>query len=79
MAADQSKPDDQDALAADWGMSLQDEGDEAVLKPAAGEDDMAAQWAAMIDEGGAYAQVTKTSERVLHQDEIELAARFQSR
>ena len=71
MAADQSKPDEQDALAADWGMSLQDEGDAAVLKPAAGEDDMAAQWAAMIEEGGGYAQVTKTSERVLHQDEID--------
>ena len=33
---------------------------------------MAAQWAAMIDEGGGYAQVAKTgSERVLHQDEID--------
>ena len=33
---------------------------------------MAAQWAAMIDEGGGYAQVAKGgSERILHQDEID--------
>jgi len=68
-------PVDQEALAAEWGMSLESDGnDNATAEAAAGGngDDMAAQWAAMIDEGGGYAQVAKGgSERILHQDEID--------
>jgi flagellar motor switch protein FliM len=65
---------DQDALAAEWGMSLENggDGDGAGGGGGAGNDDMASQWAAMIDEGGGYAQVAKGgSERILHQDEID--------
>src|ERR1700736_5553510 len=70
---------DQDALAAEWGMSLENEGEGGDgggggggAGGAGGGDDMAAQWAAMIDEGGGYAQVAKGgSERILHQDEID--------
>ncbi len=64
---------DQDALAAEWGMSLEDEDGAAPAAagdPGAGNDDMAAQWAAMIDEGGGG--VAKGgAERILHQDEID--------
>jgi flagellar motor switch protein FliM len=78
MAPDNNQVD-QDALAAEWGMSLENEGDDAGGRVGAGagaggagNDDMAAQWAAMIDEGGGYAQVAKGgSERILHQDEID--------
>jgi flagellar motor switch protein FliM len=73
MASDNNSQVDQDALAAEWGMSLEgdasaaDEGTAGV-----GNDDIAAQWAAMIDEGGGYAQVAKGgAERILHQDEID--------
>jgi flagellar motor switch protein FliM len=73
--ADKKPPLDQDALAAEWGMSLEDDG--AVAPAAAGRaaggshDDMAAEWAAMIDDGG-NAQVAKGgADRILHQDEID--------
>jgi flagellar motor switch protein FliM len=74
-----NKTVDQDALAAEWGMSLETEGDGGGGgggggggAAGGGGDDMAAQWAAMIDEGGGYAQVAKGgSERILHQDEID--------
>jgi flagellar motor switch protein FliM len=75
-----TKPVDQDALAAEWGLSLEGEAGAAATGaatgaapgPGAGNDDIAAQWAAMIDEGSGYAQVAKGgAERVLHQDEID--------
>jgi flagellar motor switch protein FliM len=75
-----TKPVDQDALAAEWGLSLEGEAGAAATGaatgaapcPGAGNDDIAAQWAAMIDEGSGYAQVAKGgSERILHQDEID--------
>jgi flagellar motor switch protein FliM len=77
-----TKPVDQDALAAEWGLSLEGEAGAgaaatgaatgAAPGPGAGNDDIAAQWAAMIDEGSGYAQVAKGgAERVLHQDEID--------
>ncbi len=69
---------DQDALAAEWGMSLENENDPASGgvgsggDAGGGNDDMAAQWAAMIDEGSGYGQVAKGgAERILHQDEID--------
>ena len=73
-----TKPVDQDALAAEWSLSLEGEagaaatGAAAGAAPGAGSDDIAAQWAAMIDEGSGYAQVAKGgAERILHQDEID--------
>ncbi len=57
---------DQDALAAEWGLALDDGGES--------QDDMAAQWAAMIDEPAtetAAASSSAASERVLNQDEID--------
>src|ERR1700719_4288817 len=74
--ADSKTTVDQDALAAEWGMSLENDGDGSGGGGGGGGgrggDDMAAQWAAMIDEGSGYAQVAKGgSERILHQDEID--------
>jgi flagellar motor switch protein FliM len=71
--ADNQTTVDQDALAAEWGMSLENDGEGGGGGGGGGGgDDMAAQWAAMIDEGGGYAQVAKGgSERILHQDEID--------
>ncbi len=68
---------DQDALAADWGLALEAEG--AVEAPAGqagaaggGTDEMAAQWAAMIDDGGQFVQAAKGgAERILNQEEID--------
>src|SRR6202521_1992691 len=73
MASDNNSQVDQDALAAEWGMSLEGDASAAAEGAAAvGNDDIAAQWAAMIDEGGGYAQVAKGgAERILHQDEID--------
>ena len=67
-----SGPDDdidQDALAAEWGLSLDDAG-----AGGAGQDDIAAQWEAMVDGGPAQGdQVASLGsvERVLNQDEID--------
>src|SRR5580704_9172202 len=71
MAEDNNNPVDQEALAAEWGISL--EADAASNPaPASGDEDIAAQWAAMIDEGGGYAQVAKGgAERILHREEID--------
>ena len=55
---------DQDALAAEWGVTL--DGEEA------GQDDMAAQWAAMVDnEEPQQAAGFGSVERVLNQEEID--------
>jgi flagellar motor switch protein FliM len=72
-----SPPDiDQDALAADWGLALEAEGTEAPPgQPAAeggGNDEMAAQWAAMIEDGSQFVQAAKGgAERILNQEEID--------
>src|SRR3981081_163984 len=72
MASDNNSQVDQDALAAEWGMSLEGDASAAEGAGGIGNDDIAAQWAAMIDEGGGYAQVAKGgAERILHQDEID--------
>src|SRR5262245_48306069 len=75
---------DQDALAAEWGLALENEGDGAPTPPAAamaggaageggdGNDAMAAQWAAMIDDGSQFVQAAKGgAERILNQEEID--------
>jgi len=56
---------DQDALAAEWGLELND---------SAGQDDIAAQWAAMVDTNTSTPEQTASLgsvERVLNQDEID--------
>ena len=63
---------DQEALAAEWGMSLESDvaGGGGANGPA--NEDVAAQWSTMINQGGGYAQVAKGAgaERILHQDEM---------
>src|SRR5690242_2422400 len=81
-----SNPDiDQDALAAEWGLALEAEegGDPAAMAgvgaaaagggdPGDGNDEMAAQWAAMIDDGSQFVQAAKGgAERILNQEEID--------
>jgi flagellar motor switch protein FliM len=75
--------EDQDDLAADWGLALADQGvtpkggaDGGGGAPAAegaGDDDMAAQWAAMIEDGGQFVQAGNKggAERILNQEEID--------
>ncbi len=69
---------DQDALAAEWGQALEsDATSEASGEPSAApvetvSEEMAAQWAAMIDDGNQFTSVTKGgAERVLNQEEID--------
>jgi len=71
---------DQDALAAEWGLALEAEsGDgpppEAAAAAAADGgpgDEMAAQWAAMIDDGSQFIQAAKGgAERILNQEELD--------
>ncbi len=75
--------DDQDALAAEWGMALEEQaatggtpgqasGAGAAAAAGEGGDDMAAQWAAMIEDGGQNVQAAKGgAERILNQEEID--------
>jgi flagellar motor switch protein FliM len=65
-------PTDQDALAADWGLALEGEQASSGAAPADGNDEMAAQWAAMIEDGGQLVQASKGgAERILNQEEID--------
>lgn len=60
---------DQDALAAEWGLSLDDEDGEG---GASQDDEMAAQWAAMIDEDAEEDSNSKSGgDRILSQEEID--------
>jgi flagellar motor switch protein FliM len=73
---------DQDALAAEWGQALEAEttAPEEAAKAAPAEtvsEDMAAQWAAMIDEGNQFVSPTKGgTERILNQEEIDTLLGF---
>src|SRR5690349_4093225 len=69
---------DQDDLAAEWGEALAEQG--VAPKGGApasgaegGDDDMAAQWAAMIEDGGQFTQAGNKggAERILNQEEID--------
>jgi len=65
---------DQDALAAEWGVALESE--TAAPAPSAanaprGNDEAAAQWAAMVDDGNNGFQAKGGAERILTQDEID--------
>ena len=71
---------DQEALAADWGLALEAETAGAdgtvAMSPASGEgdgnDEMAAQWAAMIEDGNQFVHAAKGgAERILNQEEID--------
>ena len=79
--------EDQDDLAAEWGLALAEQG--ATPKggmadlgggggggggaEGAGDDDMASQWAAMIEDGGQFVQAGNKggAERILNQEEID--------
>jgi flagellar motor switch protein FliM len=70
---------DQDALAAEWGLALEAEssggpaaGLDAATAAEGGVDEaMAAQWAAMIDEGNELGSTKSGAERTLNQEEID--------
>jgi flagellar motor switch protein FliM len=71
---------DQDALAAEWGVALEAEQQEAAAAeasaPAAAEggngaEAMAAQWAAMVDDGQFLPNTKGGAERILTQEEID--------
>src|SRR5215211_3394897 len=77
--------EDQDDLAAEWGLALAEQGATpkggmADLGGGAGaggegaaDDDMASQWAAMIEDGGQFVQAGNKggAERILNQEEID--------
>jgi flagellar motor switch protein FliM len=66
---------DQDALAAEWGLALDAEQAPPEIPAVAGGDGAevtAAQWQALVDEGGQFIQAAKGgAERILNQDEID--------
>src|SRR4051812_17347757 len=63
---------DQNALAAEWGLSLDGEGK---ANPAEGggerQEAAAQQWAASVDEAPSFGSSKSTAERVLSQEEID--------
>jgi hypothetical protein len=72
--------EEQDDLAAEWGLALAEQGVPPKGGTAAdgtgeeGGDDMAAQWAAMIEDGGQFVQAGGNkggAERILNQEEID--------
>ncbi|HEU5272479.1 MAG TPA: flagellar motor switch protein FliM [Xanthobacteraceae bacterium] len=72
---------DQDALAAEWGEALASEpadGAAAAAAPVeAVSEEMAAQWAAMIDDSNQFASAAKGgTERILNQEEIDTLLGF---
>src|SRR3954469_25597444 len=69
---------DQDALAAEWGLALEDDSgaqatDAANAAATPGVDEAAAQWAAMVDDGsnGFQGGAKGGAERILNQEEID--------
>src|SRR5215210_6689446 len=66
---------DQDNLAAEWGEALAEQGvpPKGGAPAAGGDDDMAAQWASMIEDGGQFVQAGNKggAERILNQEEID--------
>jgi len=64
---------DEDALAAEWGVALEEESGASALEftATAGDDQAAAQWAAIADDAPSAGQGKGGAERVLHQDEID--------
>jgi len=67
---------DQDALAAEWGLALEAESGAAPAAageaaPSAGNDEAAAQWASMVDDGNGLQGAKGGAERILNQEEID--------
>src|SRR5215510_10718479 len=65
---------DQDALAAEWGLALEQDAGKGHPAPGTPEGQAAAsQWAAMVEDGGTNFMTTAKggAERVLSQDEID--------
>jgi flagellar motor switch protein FliM len=67
---------DQDALAAEWGLALEEDSgaqatDAANTAATPGVDEAAAQWAAMVDDGSGFQGAKGGAERILNQDEID--------
>jgi len=67
---------DQDALAAEWGLALEEDPgaqatDAAAGLAAPGVDEAAAQWAAMVDDGTGFQGAKGGAERILNQEEID--------
>jgi flagellar motor switch protein FliM len=71
---------DQDALAAEWGLALEEEtesGEAAAAPVETVSEEMAAQWAAMIDDTNQFAAPAKGgAERILSQEEIDALLGF---
>ncbi len=72
---------DQDALAAEWGAALEDDaaspGEAAAAPVETVSEEMAAQWAAMIDDTNSFTSSTKGgTERILNQEEIDTLLGF---
>src|SRR5690348_15522733 len=72
---------DQDALAAEWGAALEDEttapGEAQAAPVETVSEEMAAQWAAMIDDTNSFTSSTKGgTERILNQEEIDTLLGF---
>ncbi len=70
---------DQDALAAEWGMEEEEEEDSGPATDSNFDDDVAAQWAAMIDEGEEEEIAIERggADRILNQEEIDGLLGFQ--
>src|SRR5690348_17407911 len=67
---------DQDALAAEWGLALEEDSgaqatDAANTAAAPGVDEAAAQWAAMVDDTSNFQTAKGGAERILNQEEID--------
>ena len=68
---------DQDALAAEWGQALEDEPTDAAAAPVETvSEEMAAQWAAMIDDTNQFSSPKGGAERILTQEEIDALLGF---
>ena len=67
-------PHDQDALAAEWGLALESDSSAAptsVETPAPGTDEVAPQWASMVDDPGGLQSAKGGADRILNQEEID--------
>ena len=69
---------DQDALAAEWGAALEDEvpGEAQAAPVETVSEEMAAQWAAMIDDTNSFTSTKDRAERILNQEEIDTLLGF---
>ena len=68
-------PHDQDALAAEWGLALESDSSAAPTNvetsAAPGADEVAPQWASMVDDPGGLQSAKGGAERILNQEEID--------